>query len=112
MFEVEDVNEPLIDIVLGTISLVPEDLPQGSVLSKILVNDPDEGQPHVCQVLPSSAPFSVVTNENKTMALTLTGVLNYETNSKHDLRIKCTDGEFEMVKVINVIMTFSISSLE
>lgn len=100
MIDVEDVNEPLIDIVLEAITPVPEDLPLGSVLSKVLVNDPEEIQQHVCQVLPSLVPFSVITTGNGTKELTLSGVLDYETNSEYMLRIKCSDGEFDLTKVI------------
>lgn len=100
MIDVEDVNEPLINIVLEAIAPVPEDLPPRSVLSKILVNDPEETQQHVCQVLSSLVPFSVITPGNGTKELILSGVLDYETNSEYVLRIKCSDGEFDLTKVI------------
>ncbi|XP_062574138.1 protocadherin Fat 4-like [Saccostrea cucullata] len=102
IIEVENVNEPLIDIILEAISPVPEDLPLGSVLSKVRVNDPDEDLSHVCQVLSSSTPFSVVTTDNNVMELTLTGMLDYETKSMYQLSIKCSDGEFYMVKDITI----------
>lgn len=99
VLEVDDENEPLIDIVMATIAPVPEDQPVGSVLTRVFVNDPEETQPHVCQVLPSLLPFSVVTTANGTKELKLTGALDYETNSEFMLRVKCSDGEFDLVKV-------------
>ena len=95
----DDENEPLIDIVMVTVAPVPEDQPVGSVLTRVFVIDPEETQPHVCQVLPSLLPFSVVTTANGTKELKLTGVLDYETNSEFIVRVKCSDGEFDFVKV-------------
>ncbi|XP_061173277.1 protocadherin alpha-10-like [Saccostrea echinata] len=102
IIEVENVNEPLSDIILEAISPVSEDLPLGSVLSKILIYDPDEDLSHICQVLPGSTPFSIVTTENNVKELMLTGVLDYEIKSTYQLNIKCSDGEFDMVKEITI----------
>lgn len=89
-----DVNERPTDIFLPSGS-VQENSPQGTLVSKISVTDPDNKGPrgpwqnHTCVVLnPANTPFKVNKTSN---SLVVAGVLNYEKTKSYNVDLRCRD---------------------
>ncbi|KAJ8308605.1 hypothetical protein KUTeg_013479 [Tegillarca granosa] len=99
---VKDVNEPPIKIIFGTLEPIPENAPANTVVSKIQVDDPDADQSHLCSILTSPTPFSILTNEMKEMNLVLIGVLDFESKAEYQMDVQCTDGKFKKETSITV----------
>jgi len=91
---VRDVNEKPTDIILSSGS-VQENSPNGTLVGRISVTDPDNKGPkgswqnHSCVVLnPASTPFKVNGSSN---VLVVDGDLNYEKTKSYNVNLRCRD---------------------
>ena len=103
-----DVNERPTDIMLSSTS-VQENSPRGTLVGKILVEDPDDKGPrgpwqkHLCTILnQANLPFVVNSTVN---SLVVGGAFNYEKEKAYDVYLRCQDDgrpAFSVDKVLRV----------
>ncbi|XP_021341889.1 cadherin EGF LAG seven-pass G-type receptor 2-like [Mizuhopecten yessoensis] len=103
--KVENINEEPEDIIVGALLTLPENANSHAVVTSVEVDDPDIGQHHICQVEPTSLPFSIKTFADHHMELILNGALDYETKEKYDVTIRCSDGVLERKKSVQVLVS-------
>ncbi|XP_059161144.1 protocadherin Fat 4-like [Physella acuta] len=99
---ITNANDPPTQIVLHEPLIVTENSPLSTVVSDIFVVDEDKNQTHTCSVQESEAPFSIKRMENQRLQLITSAEVSYEKYSSYQLTIVCSDGEFEIEKVVEV----------
>ncbi|CAL1533864.1 unnamed protein product [Lymnaea stagnalis] len=100
--KITDSNDPPSEITLNEPLAVTEHASTNTVLSDVHVEDEDTNQTHSCQVLDKDVPFSFITSLNGIIQLVVSGEVDFETFSFHNINISCSDGEFDVFKKVSI----------
>ncbi|KAL8601316.1 hypothetical protein ACOMHN_054610 [Nucella lapillus] len=98
-------NEAPTDIVLQSLSPIPENVTVPHVLTTISVMDQETDQRHSCRLIGPHGPLSVVTSGNAAMTLVVTSRLDYEASPRYDVTLSCSDGMYDVTKNLSVEVT-------
>lgn len=95
-----DANDPPSAIIVRMVDTVPENVKINSIVASLEVDDPDAGQRHACHIVNGEEFISVRMTDDSRAEMVLVNELNYEEFDTLDIVLSCTDGEFEIKKVL------------
>ena len=93
-----DQNEQPTDILINNLT-IQENIPSGTIVSSIVVVDPDFTETFHCTLLYSSNGVFHIDG----LSLVVVGSINYELQASHTIIVECSDkGELAYTKVFNI----------
>ncbi|XP_033106388.1 uncharacterized protein LOC117108482 [Anneissia japonica] len=103
-----DTGEPPTDIIYQTPTL-PENSPAGTLVTRLLVDDPDKSEDHICSVIRTDTHswlFDIVRTSNDDIRLVVAegADIDYETRPYHRVEVECTDGYNSIRKTLTVFV--------